>query len=184
MQDLRVAKRYAQALFTIALKNDVVTSVESDLDAIVGLLHNDAGFKDFLFSPYVSREDKVQISEKLFSDRVTILTMYLLRLLLAKRRELELEGIREEFASLRRGHSKAVHVTITSAEELSADHQKQLIAKAAKMSGRDVEPDFVVEPALIAGVKVEFENLVVDGTVRGNLMKLRENLRANVFHNA
>lgn len=184
MADNRVAKRYAQALFTTAQRHDVIASVEDDLAAIANLLQTDGAFRDFLFSPKVSRDDKTHIVEKLFSDRVTIITMYLLRLLLAKRRETELEGIREEYEALRRGHAKAVLVTFSSAEALPVDQQKQLIAKTTQLTGRSVEPAFVVEPALIGGVKIEYEDVMLDGTVRGNLEKLRSRLQYDLFKNA
>ena len=184
MADAGVAKRYAQALFTTAKRHDVITSVEDDLAAIANLLKNDPSFRDFLFSPKVSRDDKTKIIEKLFSDRVTILTMYLLRLLLTKRRETEIEGIREEYETLRRGNAKAVLVTFSSAEELPDDQRKKLVEKTKKLTGRAVESSFIVEPALMGGVKIEYEDIMLDGTVRGNLEKLRERLRYNLLKNA
>jgi len=184
MADTSVAKRYAQALFSTAQRHDVIPSVEDDLAAIANLLKNDPAFRDFLFSPKVSRDDKTKIIEKLFSDRVTILTMYLLRLLLTKRRETEIEGIREEYEALRRGHAKAVLVTFSSAEELPDDQRKKLVEKTKKLTGRTVEPSFVVEPALMGGVKIEYEDFMLDGTIRGNLEKLRERLRYDLFKHA
>src|SRR5688500_5998058 len=118
MIDRRVAKRYARALFNVALKEDIVDSVESDLDAIVGLMKKDERFESFILSPRIGREDKVQMSYKLFSDRVTAVTLQAMRLLLEKRREAEIEGMREEFAILRREHGQVLYATITSAEPL------------------------------------------------------------------
>ena len=184
MADNRVAKRYAQALFTTAKRHDVIPSVEDDLAAIANQIKNDPSFRDFLYSPKVSREEKSKIIDKLFSDRVTIITMYLLRLLLTKRREAEIEGIREEFEALRRGYAKAVLVTFSSAEALPEDQRKKLIEKTKKLTGRAVEPSFLVEPALMGGVKIEYEDIMLDGTVRGNLEKLRERLRYNLLKNA
>lgn len=183
-EDARVAKRYAEALFNTARERDVIASVEDDLKAIAGLLENDPSFRDFLLSPNHSHEDKVAISERLFADRVTALTMSLIRLLLHKRRETEIIGIRDEFETLRRGHAKAVFVTITSAEALPNDQRKELIERMAKLTDRKVEAEFVVEPALLGGVKLEYENSVVDGTVHGNLRKLRTRLHRDLFQSA
>src|SRR5688572_3155671 len=124
--DQRVAKRYARALFTTAVKLDVVESVEADLAAIVNLLQRDDQFRDFLLSPRVGREEKVQITYKLFSDRVTAVTLQALRLVLDKRRETELEGIRDEFAILRRQHGNVLYAIVTTARELPDDQRKAL----------------------------------------------------------
>ncbi len=183
MAEHAVSKRYALALFNIALKNDVITSVADDLRAISGLMENDPAFREFVLSPTVSRDEKTQIIEKLFSDRVTILTMYMLRLLLRRRREAEIEGIQFEYEALRRDHGKAVLVTYSSAEELPDDQRKKLITKTETLTGRSVDPLFVVEPTLMGGVKIEYDNFMLDGTVRGNLEKLRERLRYDLFKN-
>lgn len=184
MTDHRVAKRYAEALFNVAQRNDVVKNVDADLLAIANQLKNDPSFRSFLYSPKVSREDKTRILEKLFSDRVTIATMYLLRLLLAKRRESEIEAIQEEFEALRRGYAKAVLVTYTSAQELPDAQRKKLVDKTTKVTGRSVEALFEVDPSLIGGVKIEYEDVMLDGTVRGNLDKLRGRLQYDLFKNA
>jgi F-type H+-transporting ATPase subunit delta len=184
MADHVVAKRYALALFNTALKNDVVVSVADDLRAISGLMADDAAYREFILSPKVSRDEKMKIIEKLFSDRVTILTMYMLRLLLTRRRETEIEGIQDEYEALRRDHAKAVLVKISSAEELPEDQRKKLVEKTKKITGRAVEAEFVVEPSLMGGVKIEYDNFMLDGSVRGNLEKLRERLRYDLLKNA
>ncbi len=56
--------------------------------------------------------------------------------------------------------------------------------KTKKLTGRVVEPVFLVEPMLMGGVKIEYEDVLLDGTVRGNLEKLRERLRYDLFKNA
>src|SRR5688500_10478895 len=111
--DQRVAQRYARALFSTAVKLDVVDSVEADLDAIAGLLQADERIRDFLLSPRVGREEKIQIVYKLFSDRVTAVSLQALRLVLEKRREKELEGIRDQFAILRRQHGNVLYSVVT-----------------------------------------------------------------------
>ncbi|HEY0866566.1 MAG TPA: F0F1 ATP synthase subunit delta, partial [Fimbriimonas sp.] len=75
MHDARIARRYAQALFTTALRYDVVKAVEEDLEAISRLIETDKSFRDFVMAPYTSREEKAKIAERVFSDRVTALTM-------------------------------------------------------------------------------------------------------------
>ncbi|MBI1756840.1 MAG: ATP synthase F1 subunit delta [Fimbriimonas ginsengisoli] len=181
MQDRRVARRYAAALFATALRYDVVKSVEEDLAGIVGLLSHDKGFRGFLLSPYVGREEKLKIAEKLFSDRVTALTMQALRLMLEKRREGEVEALREEFVTLRRRHDGVIFATVSSAEALDKDQQKQVVAKVGLITGKAIEPHFLVDPRLIGGVKVAFENIVLDGTLRGSLNLLGDRLRHDVL---
>ncbi|MBN9503709.1 MAG: ATP synthase F1 subunit delta [Armatimonadetes bacterium 55-13] len=181
MVDTKVARRYATALFTTAQKNDVVKSVEDDLSAIVGLLKNDAKFKDFLLSPHVGREEKIKIADKLFSDRVTALTMQALRLVLTKRREKEIANIYSEFVALRREHGSIAFVSVTTAEVLEEDQKKALLAKLEEKLSKKVEAEFDIDGRVIGGIKVTYGNFVLDGTVRGNLRRLGEKLRHDIL---
>lgn len=181
MHDTRVARRYAKALFSLALKFDLIKSVEEDLAGIASLITHDEQFKNFLLSPYAGRKEKLAIADKLFSDRVTALTMQALRLMLTKRRERELVALRDEFVVLRRKHEGVIYVVITSAEELQKDQQKQLVAKLGLITGKTIEASYEIDARLIGGVKVAYENTVLDGTLRGSLNALRENLRHDVL---
>jgi F-type H+-transporting ATPase subunit delta len=179
--DTRVAKRYARALFNAAENAKVVEAVEADLDAIHGLNVNDAKFRGFFASPRISREDKIRIADKLFSDRVTALTMAMLRLMLNKRRENEFDAIREEFVRLRRERGEVLYAVVTSAVELTAQEREALLAKLASQSGKRVEADFRTDSSLMGGVKVAVGNYVLDGTVRGSLNLLRDRLKYDLL---
>lgn len=179
--DARVASRYAQALFNTALKHEIVSAVEDDLATLRHLLVHDERFRNYLLSPEVSRDDRLKIAESLFSDRITALTMQAFRLMVTKRREREIEGVYDEFVRLRREHGKAMRVVFTSAAELDPGEKEAIIAKLAKKSGKTVEAEFAIDPSMIGGVKVAFDNYILDGTVRGSLNRLRDTLLYDVL---
>jgi F-type H+-transporting ATPase subunit delta len=176
MRDHRIGRRYAQALFETALKYDMVRSVEDDLAGIAALLDKDPEFSDFLVAPYTSREEKIGILDRMFSDRITALTMQTLRVLLVKRREAEIASVRDEYVALRRAHEGAVYVHVTSAEMMDDEQRAALLAKLNGSLGKNVEADFDIDPLMIGGVRVAYDGNVIDGTARGSLIKLREHL--------
>jgi len=179
--DDRVSRRYALALFQTALKHDVVKSVEDDLNSIVGLLDHDPEFREFVIAPYTGREQKIEIVDKMFSDRVTALTMQVLRLMLEKRREDEIEGVRDEFIRLRRENDGVIFAVITSAAEIDENQTKQLLTKLEKTLGKKIEAEFKIEPQLIGGLRVAYGNYVLDGSIRGALSNLRDRLRHDLL---
>lgn len=181
MEDLRIARRYAHSLFLTAEKYDLIRSVEDDLRGIDSVLAKDEEFKDFLLSPYTSREDKIAIIERLFSDRVTALTMQLLRVMLEKRREAEIPNIRQEFAALRREQAGVVHLHVVSAEMLPDGQRQALLKKMAGLLGHEVEAEFEIDPLLIGGIRVAFDGNVMDGSARGALNALRERLKYDLL---
>lgn len=182
--DHRVAKRYARALYESAERMDIVASVEDDLTSIVRLLKDDERFRRFMMQPNQSREGKVSLAENVFSDRITALTLQALRLILQKRRENELEAIREEFVKLRRERGNVLFTTITTSEPLEESQKQALIAKLESKTGKKVEGDYRVDPNVIGGIKVAYGNYVLDGTLRNGLDRLRDKLRIDVLKQA
>jgi F-type H+-transporting ATPase subunit delta len=176
MHDHKVAKRYANALYAEAINNDVVNAVESDLAAISGLIADGTEFHDFLMTPHVAREEKIKIADRLFSDRVTALTMHFLRLLLEKRRETEFDTIREEYVTLRREHSNVLYAEVFSAMPLEQKYRTALEKKLAEKTGKVVETVYDVDASLIGGLKVVYGNHVLDNSVKGSLRRLRDAL--------
>ena len=75
--DLRVARRYALALFSAAKETNAVEQTAQDLDAIAVVLKGNQEAKEFLESPEVDRNAKLQFVDKVFSDRARPLTMRL-----------------------------------------------------------------------------------------------------------
>lgn len=184
MADARVARRYALALFQVAQANDSVRAVEEDFAGIAGLIQTNEAFRGFLNAPYESREEKVGRIERLFGDRATSLTLQTLKVLLEKGRETEIVEIYNQFVELRREHEGIVYASVTSATVLSPEEKERVVKSVESNIGKRVEPQFHVDPTLLGGVRVAYDSYVLDGTVRGALSKLREQLRLEVLKQA
>lgn len=156
-------------------------SVEEDLGAVASLVENDRGFRHFLLSPQASREEKAGVIERLFADRTTALTMQILRLLLEKGREAEIPVVQREYTRMRREHQGVIAATVTSAEALDPGQRDAIVRKMESLLGKRVEPTFAIDPHLIGGVKVQYENFVLDGSLRGSLDTLRDRLRRDLL---
>lgn len=176
MTDARVAKRYAQAVFNAAKKLNILQSVEDDLNGISAAIRDNERLHNFIKSPNASRGDKLALLEKVFSDRVTALTMHCLRLLLRKRREDLLDLVRLEYIRLHRSHGKILQAIVSSAKPLDEGQRSALVSKLEEKTGYTVQPEYLVDAKLLGGLKVQYDNFVLDGTVRGSLNRMRERI--------
>jgi len=179
--DTRVASRYAQALFDVASKQNIVQSVSDDLNGLTATLTREANFREFMANPANNRDNKLKLIEGVFSDRITALTMHLVRLLLDKRRENLLPAVAASFETLRRESSNTLFAEITSAMPLSEPERKSLTAKLESQSKKKVEASYAVDPSLLGGVMVQLGDYVLDGTVRGSLNRLKDKLLYDVL---
>lgn len=180
MTDSRVARRYALALFQAATSANLIGAVESDLNTIVHSYTLDPRFGVFLSAPH-SRKDKEDLLGTVFGDNVTSLTMQVLRIMLEKGRENEIEAVRLEYVALRRKHEGVVLATVTTALPLEEDLKLALVAKLEKSLGAKIETEYKVDPDLIGGIRVAYGDYVLDGSARGSLRLIREKLRYDVL---
>lgn len=178
----RIAARYAKALFEAAQKQKIVGSVGDDLNTIANLLRGDARLTKFITDPESTRVQKEELFDKVFSDRVTSLTMHLVRLVLEKRREAGLVDIRDAYDILRKESEKILSIKVTSARNLDDKERKGIEDKITKATGLKTDATYEVDPRVMGGVKVELEGYVMDGTVAGGLNRMRETLKGDLLN--
>jgi len=181
MTDARVARRYARALYNAAKRADIVQSVEDDLDLISIVGSNSPAFKRLLANPSATKEFKLEVFGRAFSDRVTAMTMHFLRLLLEKGREDNIDLVKFAFQELRRHDQGVIQAVVTTTIELTEAERRKLIDKLTRASGKTIEAQFEVDSALIGGIRVAYDNFVLDGSVRGALGRMKDKLIYDVL---
>ena len=65
---------------------------------------------------------------------------------------------------------------ISSARPLSADEKRELEGRVERMSGKKVRAQYISQPELLGGVMVRVGSTIYDGSVRGQLEKMRQEL--------
>ncbi len=65
---------------------------------------------------------------------------------------------------------------VETASELDSETGSKLVANLKKKYGNDLATEFFVNPQLLAGMRIQVGNDVWDGTVRGRLERLQQQL--------
>ena len=76
-------------------------------------------------------------------------------------------------------HLGFARVEVRSAYELSDPQREELSRELARLAGRKIRMRQSVDPELIGGVTAQVGSVVYDGSVRGQLAKMRQSLGAN-----
>ncbi len=98
------------------------------------------------------------------------------RLVAEKGRAPMLEEIAREYDALVAAEERILNVELTTAFELSEEEASSIVEQIEQASGRRVEANRTVDPALIGGVVLKVGTLEVDSSVRGRLERLRREL--------
>ncbi|OYT70471.1 MAG: ATP synthase F1 subunit delta [Armatimonadetes bacterium CP1_7O] len=180
MVDVRVARRYARALFEVALKQQQLQQTADDLTALRRLMEQSSELRTFFYSPLIPRDRKIARLREALSTQVQLHILRLLELLVEKRREKFLVAVCDEFQRLQEAHQGVVRATIVSAVPLTADEQNALVQKLEQSTGKRIIPTFEVQPELIGGVRVQMGDYQIDGTLRGALDRLRDHIMLEI----
>ena len=124
----------------------------------------------------LDRDQLTQLLLDLGGDRLSEAGQNLVKLLVENDRVAVLPDIAATFERLRSEYEGAVDVVIESA--LAVDPTQELaLARALKRKlGRDVRVSSEQHPELIGGVRIRAGDLVIDGSVQGQLDKLAHQL--------
>ena len=87
-----------------------------------------------------------------------------------------LPDIKHQFDALRADAERTVAVTVTTAESVDADRQGSFASVIAERLGREVKIDWATDDALIGGAIIRAEDLVIDGSIRGELERLQKQI--------
>ena len=172
-----VASRYARALV------DVVTEPGSGIDAntataqlrqVATMIATSDDLKSALLSPAVSPSRKRAVVAKLIDVHAKIRNF--LYVVIDHRRVHELPSIVDAFEFLIDEHLGFVRADVSSATVLTSAQQESLQAQLSRMAGKEAKVKFKTDPALVAGVIARVGSTVYDGSVRGQLERLRATL--------
>lgn len=172
-----VAKRYAAALFALALQRGLVEPVDAQAQLVENLFgHRD--IRAFFNSPRIAGERKKQVLDRHLAGQVDSIVLSLIKLLIDKRRIEQLRGIMREFDVLTDRHRGVEEVSIVSAVPLTETQRTAIIDEMRRFSTYgELRVHTEVDSGVLGGVKVKLgENTVIDGTLSSRLREMRERM--------
>jgi F-type H+-transporting ATPase subunit delta len=167
-----IAEVYARSLFEVAKEHDALDEIHEQLDQFADAMDENRDLQVFFFSPYFSSDEKKEAIPKIVDGADEHFARFL-ELLAERHRMPVLFRIRREFDALWADENRLLPVTITSAVELDDDTVRQIQKEIEDETGRRTELTTKVDPDVLGGLRVQVGNMIMDGTVRGRLERLR-----------
>ncbi len=178
MREESVARRYASAYLQVALKSGDLIAAQNNLRRAADTVANHGMLKSLLNQPQVTSERKRSVLSEVLKDEATPATLGFLHLLTDKRRIDLLGEIATELERLVRERQNIARATAVTAEPLHPSQLAALKVSLEKRTGKTIEMSTEIDPALLGGVLVRIGDTVMDGSVRGKLDRLHEELIA------
>jgi F-type H+-transporting ATPase subunit delta len=166
---------YARALFQAAQEAGRVEAVAGDFGAIAGAFDEVPALRAFLRNPQVDPAGKADVLGQLTAEADELVRNFV-RLAAEKGRSGDLPEISAELDALVAESQNRLSVELTTSYELSDDEAASIIQTIEEASGRTIEATRTVDPSLIGGLVLQIGSHRADGSVRGRLERLRQEL--------
>jgi F-type H+-transporting ATPase subunit delta len=166
------ARRYAQAVFSIARERKELDRWQSDLEKVAAL-SGDATVTALLENPKVPFESKAKILSEHLGD-INPLVLNLVYLLVTKGRLGMLGYIADEYRLLLDSYQGIERAEVTTAVALGDKEVAELEERLGTMVGKKVVVEARVDKSLIGGIVARVGGKLLDGSTISKLMAMRE----------
>jgi F-type H+-transporting ATPase subunit delta len=170
-----IARPYAVAAFELAKEqNDLARW--SDMLGFAAVVASDELMQKYIGNPAVSQDTLSRLMIEICGDQLNEIGNNFIKVLIANNRLDVLPEIVVLYNQLRADAEKTVDAEVISAFPLSEAQQTALIEGLKKRLGREVNLVSKVDEKLLGGAIVRAGDLVIDGSVSGQLDKLATEL--------
>lgn len=171
-----IARRYAKALFELQESAEVGPTAET-LRVLAEAFLASREFRNLLLSPVFTREQKAAVVAQLAAKTACPpITGRFLAHVVRKNRIAQIREISEAFGKLADQVSNRKVVEVSAARPLTEEQQAAIRAKLEQVTRSQIDLSIHVDPAVIGGLEIRIGSTVYDGTVRGQLSRLRSAL--------
>ena len=176
-----VGANYAQALYTLAKEENADGQILGQLRSLDEAFSAEPDFLRLLAAPGLSKDQRVQIIDESFRDKVHPYLLNFMKLLTEKGYARQFGECVKAYQRLYNEDNGIVSVRAVTAVALTPEQHSKLLEKLQKVTGKKVELQSVVDPACMGGIRLDYDGKQVDGTVKNHLETIGALLKNTVL---
>jgi len=173
-----MANRYATALFELSLEAGAIDAVKADLEWFDALVAGSADLARLVRSPVFSADEQLKALSAIL-DKVAIsgITAKFLKVVTSNRRLFAIRDMVKAFRALVARHKGEVTAQVTVADKLSDTRLSEIQGALKSVTGKDVQVDVTIDPAIIGGLVVKLGSRMVDSSLRTKLNAIKHAMK-------
>jgi F-type H+-transporting ATPase subunit delta len=174
-----IARNYADTLLELARREggeEIVDRYAEALSEVTGVIADEPRVRRFLESPRIDGDAKKDALRASFAGRVPERFLRFLYIVVDKRRESLMEAIGDAYQALVDEARGRVRAEVALPQEPDEAMRQSVVRALEQRSGRTVVARFVVDPALLGGVRIRIGDEILDGSIRRQMARMRRRL--------
>ena len=171
-----IARPYAEAAFSVAKQDNSIEEWTSDMKKIKAVFANEK-ITSLLSNPDMSYSDKTQIFLDLFQGEISDKASSFIKVCGDNKRLKNLPEIINFFNELALESLNKKNVAVFSPFQLEEKQIQKITSALEKRLDSEVVIDFEIDKSLIGGLKIAYEDQVLDMSIKRKLGLLQTQLR-------
>lgn len=172
-----VSKTYGEALFELAVEENKVDVFMEEIAEIRQILAQNTDFTKFMNHPKILKEEKIQVLENIFKNRISDELTGFLTLIVTKDRYGEIDEILDYFLTEIKKFKGIGIAYVKTASELREEQKARVEQKLLETTSyKRMEMHYDVDSELIGGMVIRIGDRVVDSSIKTGLSELTRQL--------
>ena len=169
-----IARRYATALFDLAVDEGALDQTADDLVSLGRMIADSADLHRLVRSPVIGSAAQAEAIDVVMAKaQLGSLTQKFVGLVASNRRLSALPSMVQSFAQLMASHRGEIAGEVISAHPMSASQLEVLRAQLKSAVGSDVQINAKVDASLLGGLIVKIGSRMIDSSLRTKLQNLK-----------
>ena len=182
MAESRVASRYVKSLLGLAVEQNSLEQVNTDMQLFAHVCSTSREFTNMLKSPVIKHEKKRDILQAIFKSKINKLSMAIIDMLTKKNREPLLPAIATEFHNAYNIHKGIQKATVSATIALDEKMKAEIEALVRKISNKkDIELEQKIDKSLIGGFILNVGDRQIDASIKSKLKSLKTKFAENPY---
>jgi F-type H+-transporting ATPase subunit delta len=178
MKNLAIARRYAKALLLIGKEDGQAESYREELGGLAELVAQDKALEQAVTNPLYDVGGRRKVLEVIVEKLNLSKAVGAFVLLLFDKGRIGFLGDINDFYQKLADELKGVgRASLVSATELSSEAIEKIRNTLSQKTGKDIILEVEQDPGIIGGIVTRIGDLVLDGSIKTQLLNMRESLK-------
>ena len=176
----KVGNAYAQGLYSLAAEEGLTQCILQQLQVLEKAFAQEPDFTRLLAAPNLSKQERCQILDSSFREKVHPYVLNFLKILTEK-------GYIRHFSDCCHAYEQQYNedhdilvVRAVTAQPMTEAQQQKLQEKLCALTGKTVQLKTGIDSDVLGGVRLDYNGKCVDGTVKNRMEKMRALLQNTV----
>ena len=177
----QIGEVYAQGLYTLAAEENLCKTILDEMSVLAQSFSAEPMFLRLLSAPNVPVQERCKILDDSFRGKIQPYLLNFLKLLTEKGYIRRFSDCYKAYRNRYNEDNGILPVRAITAVSMTEDQTQRLTQKLQAVTGKTVALENVIDPAVMGGVRLDYDGKRVDGTVLSRLNAIRELLNKTVI---